>query len=257
MFGLCLCGSFVWGWDLIESIKLNAKDIETDRMGNLYAISESNQLYKFDQNGKLIGTLNYAYLGNMSHIDASNPLELYVYYKELNSVVFLDNNLAFRGKLNFADVGISISSAMGRSNTNGIWVFDLGTMQLKRLNKDGSLVQESGNIRQFVQAENFNPTSIVDNGLRIYVCDSTSGILVFDLFANYLKTIPIKGLQELRLNQEVLFYRNQGKLIRYKLSTFERDTMDLPLDELDDFCIEQDRLYLLNNQGVKIYRYKN
>lgn len=248
-----MCSSFDMGWQLLAEIKINAKDIQTDRLGNVYAISNTNQLYKFDPNGKLLSTLNYAYLGNMSHIDASNPMELYVFYKELNTVVFLDNNLAFRGKVNLSEAGILLASALGRSNTNGLWVYDVGSMQLKRLNKDGSLVQESGNVRQFVASENFYPTSIVDDGLRIYVCDSSSGILVFDVFANYLKTIPITGILELRMVKDELFYVRNKQLISYRTSTYQRDTMNLPKANFIDFCIEKDRLFLMDSNLVQIY----
>ena len=79
---------------LIKNISIDAKDIQTDRLGNLYIISKTNQLYKYDSRGNLLGTLNYKYLGNINFIDASNPFELYVFYKELNEVLFLDNNLS-------------------------------------------------------------------------------------------------------------------------------------------------------------------
>jgi hypothetical protein len=116
----------------IKAIPIEAKDIQTDRLGNIYAISKTNQLYKYSPDGKLLSTLNYKYLGNISFVDATNPLEIYVFYKELNLVVFLDNNLAYRGEIRLTDFNIGQAAAIARSFDNGIWIFDLADMQLKK-----------------------------------------------------------------------------------------------------------------------------
>lgn len=251
------CMSFEPVWKLITKIEINSKELQTDRIGNLYVVSNTNQLYKYDVNGKLVSTLNYAYLGNISSVDASNPMELYLFYKELNAVVFLDNNLAYRGRLNLSDAGITQSSAACRSYSNGIWVFDMGDLQLKKLNKDGSLSQASGNVLQFAQSKNLNPCQILDNGSRVFVNDTSEGILVFDVFANYLKTIPIKGKESIRVMEKELYYLNQNKLISYKFSTMMRDTLTLPELNGEKFSVEKERLYLKNVGGISLYSYEN
>lgn len=251
-----LISSFQPSWNLLNQIRIQAKDIETDRVGNIYVVSNTNQLYKYDANGKLLSTLNYAYQGNITHIDASNPLELYLFYREMNSVIFLDNNLAYRGELNLSDAGITQASAIARSYNNTLWVFDQGDLQLKNLNKDGGLIQASGNVLQFAKSKNLNPSLIIDNGSRVYVNDSTEGVLVFDVFANYIKTIPIKLKEEFKVMDDELFYRYQNNLISYRLSTLQRDTLQAPDSSFVAFSLEKERLYLLNASGISIYSYK-
>jgi hypothetical protein len=72
----------------LQALAFEAKEIQTDRMGNLFVISKTNQLYKYNSTGKLLSTLNYNYSGNITSLDVSNPLEIYVFYKELNTIVF-------------------------------------------------------------------------------------------------------------------------------------------------------------------------
>ena len=242
-------------FQLIKSISIDAKDIQTDRLGNLYITTKTNQLYKYDSRGNLLGTLNYKYLGNINFIDASNPLELYVFYKELNEVLFLDNNLAYRGEMLLNDYGISQSSAIARSYDNGIWVFDNGDLQLKRMNKGGEILQMSGNVKQFLTGT-IQPNFIYDNNDKVFVNDSTLGILMFSVFANYIKTIPIKGCTTIKVIEDDLFYNKAGKLLKYNLKTFSQTEFQLPdTTYIQQISIEKDRLYLLKSNMVDIYSY--
>jgi hypothetical protein len=240
---------------LIKTIPLEAKDIQTDRLGNLYVVSKTNQLYKYNSEGKLLSTLNYKYLGNITLVDATNPMEIYLFYKELNLVVFLDNNLAYRGEMNLVNFGIGQAAAIARSYDNGLWAFDLADLQLKKMDKNGENLQMSGNVRQYIT----NPSSanfIYDNNDRVFVNDSTNGVLVFDVFGTYIKTIPIKESKEVKVINDELYYRQGQQLKKYQLKTFTTKSYSLP-DSLGliDLSIEQERLYLLKSSEVSIYSF--
>lgn len=240
----------------IAEINIEAKNIQTDNLGNLFVVSTTNQLYKYSQEGKLLSTLNYKYLGNISFIDATNPLEIYVFYKELNLVVFLDNNLAYRGEMKLDNFQIGQASAVARSFDNGLWAFDLADLQLKRIDKNGENLQSSGNIRQFVSQKNITPTYIYDDNNRVFVVDSTVGIMVFDVFAHYLKTIPIKGVSKIKAMNDNMFYSLENMLYKYHQKTLQTTTFSLPTSStILDINIEKSRLYLLEKSGVRIFEF--
>lgn len=240
---------------LIKSITLDVKDFETDRLGNVYVVSKTNQLYKYNAEGVLLSTLNYKYLGQITHVDATNPLEIYVFYKELNLVVFLDNNLAYRGELNLTNAGIGQAAAIGRSYDNGIWVFDLADLQLKQLTKAGDVLQLSGNVKQYI-ATNSTVNFLYDNDNRVFVNDSSNGILVFTIFATYIKTIPIKGCKEVKVIGDELFYWDQTTLRKYNLKSFTTTRIPLPPQLIfTDLSIEQNRLFLFSENKIQIYKY--
>jgi hypothetical protein len=243
------------GFRLIKSIPIEAKDIQTDRLGNLFVISKSNQLYKYNADGKQLSTLNYTYKGNITYIDPTNPLEVYVFYKELNQVLFLDNNLAYRGEMNLNDYGISQASAIARAYDNGIWVFDMGDLQLKKMNKNGEILQISGNAKQYVST-NFSPNYIYDNNDKVFVNDSTVGILVFNVFGSYIKTIPIKGCDDFKILEDDIFYNKNQHLVKYNTKTFTESNFQLPdTTYTQETSIEKGRLYMLKPNSVDIYSY--
>jgi hypothetical protein len=242
---------------LLRSFAVEAKDMQTDRLGNLFIVTRTNQLYKYSQAGKPLSTLNYKYIGNIEYIDPTNPLELYVFYKELNQVVFLDNNLAYRGDLNLTDAGIGQAAAIARSYDNGIWVFDLADLQLKKLNKSGETLQSSGNVKQVVNGT-IAPNFIYDDNEHVYVNDPTSGILVFDIFASYIKTIPIQGCTEFKIFDKELYYTTGRNLVKYNMETTRITPFALPdtSSSVKAMSVEKERLYLMKQDSVHIFSFR-
>lgn len=245
-----------WRFTEMARIPITAKWIETDPLGNSYPVSPTNQVYKLDPQGKTRSTLNYKYEGNITGIDPSNPLEVYVFYRELNKVVYLDNNLAFRGETALTDYGITQASAVARAYDNSIWAFDYSQLQLKKMDKDGQNLQSSGNILQFTRSKEFAPLQIREDGRHVMVNDTLNGILVFDLFCNYQRTLPITGAVFFRSMGTHLYYLRHGQLHRYNLITAMDTLLPLPFPggwtSLD---ITRDQLYLLYPGMLVIYRY--
>jgi hypothetical protein len=242
-------------WQKVATISVLPKLFEIDPLGNTYVVNNANQLYKFNGNGELLSTLNYGYFGNISHIDCSNPLEIYVFYKELNTLIFLDNNLAFRGKINLSDVGITQASVAGRAYDNSIWVFDLGDLQLKKLGRDGRLAQQSGNTLQLIQGNRFNPNYLKDNGNQVFLNDSAIGILVFDVFANYVKTLGIKGVNYFTLSNQHLQYFQGKQLLKYHLVQKVNDTLELPVNRPLQVKMFQNQVYIVDSNQFGVYTF--
>lgn len=234
---------------LVNEFTVNAKFVKADGIGNIYSVSHTNQIYKYNNSGKILATLNYNYNGNISSIDVSNPMEIYVFYKEINKVLLLDNNLAFRGELDLTKLNITQASAIARSFDNGLWVFDLGDLQLKKITKDGILNQSSGNIKQFTQID-FIPNQISENTNQVMLCNDSICIL-FDVFAAYIKTIKFKNISSFQLGNNQLFETNKSKIISVDLKfNIRKFIYLLPIN------IEPNWTYLSNENIFILYKNK-
>ncbi len=238
---------------LVSEFTVNAKFIQADDIGNIYIVSPTNQLYKYNYSGKVLATLNYNYNGNISSLDVSNPMEIYVFYKEINRVLLLDNNLAYRGELDLTKLNITQAAAIARSFDNGIWVFDLGDLQLKKLTKDGMLNQSSGNIKQFTQTD-FIPSVLMDNTNQIMLCND-SVCLIFDVFAAYFKTIKFKNPQNFQLGNYQIFETNQNQLNSIDLKMGIRNTIySIPnLQKPNWTYINKENVILFTKNIISIY----
>ena len=238
--------------NLLNEFVVNAKFIQADELGNLYVVSPSNQLYKYNTSGKVLATLNYNYNGNISSIDASNPMEIYVFYKEINRVLFLDNNLAYRGELDLTKQNITQASAIARSYDNGIWVFDLGDLQLKKMSKDGTVTQSSGNIRQ-INKTDFIPTTLLENTKQVLIANDSTALL-FDVFASYVKTYKFSKTASFQLNSDYVLQTLDKQINAVELKIGINRPVFQFVNKIKWSYLTKDLIYTFQDNKVTIYK---
>ena len=238
--------------NLVNEFIVNAKFIQADELGNLYIVSPSNQLYKYNTLGKVLATLNYNYNGNISSIDASNPMEIYVFYKEINRVLFLDNNLAYRGELDLTKQNITQASAIARSYDNGIWVFDMGDLQLKKMSKDGNITQSSGNIRQIIKTD-FVPITLLENTKQVMLANDSIALL-FDVFASFIKTYKFRKTVSFQLNSNYVLQTidNQINALELKIG-INRPVFEF-VNKINWSFLNKDQVYIYQENKISIYK---
>lgn len=238
--------------NLVNEFVVNAKIIQADDLGNIYIVSPSNQLYKYNTSGKVLATLNYNYNGNISSIDASNPMEIYVFYKEINRVLFLDNNLAYRGELDLTKQNITQASAIARSYDNGIWVFDMGDLQLKKMNKDGTITQSSGNIRQIIKTD-FVPITLLENTKQVMI-GNDSTILIFDVFASYIKTFKFSKTVSFQFNNDYILQTTDNQLNAIELKIGIKQPVFQFVNKTKWSFLNKDQVYIYQENKISIYK---
>ncbi len=250
-----LVGQDTSQWQMIQVLPLQNKTMQADRMGNFYVVTPSNQLFKYNSNFERIATLNYTFSGSIDAVDVSNPLEIYLFYKELNQVVLLDNNLAYRGKLNLTDWGITQAACIGRSFDNGIWIFDLGDFQLKKFDKTGNLIQSSGNCKQFIQTPQFVPIASIDDGNRVFLLDQVSGIYVFDVFGNFVKQIQMEGVPFVQPEKDILYYLKDNSIYGLKAAGQKKLVFISNETGVSQFSVQDKHLILGQPNQIKRFRH--
>lgn len=203
--------------------------INTDEQGNLYVI-KSDVVSKYDLAGNLIKTFSNKSLGNISSIDVSNPLKLVLFYKNFTKVVFLDNTLSFNGSpISLDNIGFQQAQLACYSFNNCMWIYDQQNMELIRLNENMQPIQRSGNILQLTGMA-MEPNFLVEHDNKVYLNNPQSGIMIFDIYGTYYKTIPIKGLKTFKVSSLALEYDRNGKLYKYNFKSLDTDSLNLGLN---------------------------
>ena len=90
----------------------------------------------------------------------------------------------------------------------------------------------------------------------LFVNEPDIGILVFDIFGTYIKTLLIKGLSQFQVHQDQLIYFKDGICHSYHLKTLQEGQILLPdVQGIKAISIEKERLFLLRENHLDLYAY--
>lgn len=238
----------------IGSYPVKANAVSVDNFGNFYAIGD-NQIIKFDRMGNKFQIYQEVKYGKIGAVDISNPMKIVVYYPDFMQAVLLDRFLAYFTTYNFFDLGYQNVTAVGMSSDGFLWFYDNLNFTLKKVDQTGKVQLQSQPVNQLIHTV-ITPNFIMEKSGQVYVNDPTVGVLVFDNFGAYYKTIPIKGLQRFQIFQEQIVYFEEGKLKSYNPVTFDARQISLPDSTgIREAVIEKERLGILHTDSVAFYMY--
>lgn len=232
-------------------IPFKGKFFTTDALGNVFLANRDNSIVKYDKAGNVKARVNFKIYGEISRLDVSNPFEIYAYYRDQQTVLILDNLLSILSTIDLNDMSTGEISATCRSFDNGLWFFDAGNMRLKKTDKGLNLKQEGLPFATWT-SDKWNPIQMLDNEKHLFILDSTRGVAVFDIFANYYKTINIKGLRDFQVRKNQLYFYQDSLLQRYDFTFLNFDTLykdascnNIRFDANQLYTWKQDTVYIL------------
>jgi hypothetical protein len=244
-------------YKLLNSIPFENVKFTTDNLGNAYVLIE-NEVLQFDSVGKPKAVYAEKNAGSLHSIDVSNPLKPLLFYPDFAQLQVLDSKLALQSSVYLRNFNIIQPIAVCQSVQGGYWIFDLQDYQLKKIDLNLQLKSESGNLMQTLGYSPF-PNFMLEWDNYIYMNNPTTGILVFDQYGTFIKTIAITELKSFQIIGNDLLYIKDNKMMKHNLKTLEESEVLLPShDNLVGGRIENPsvgQLYLLTTSSLNFYSY--
>lgn len=245
--------SFSQEFKSLYNIPVKANYITSDYFNNFYIITDRGALVKY-AGDKEISIFSKNKYGSLKFVDASNPLKLLLFYPDYSTIVVLDKNFSELGVHQLNLKGFQDVTAVGLSQDNKIWIYDKLNFRLKKIDENSEIILESENLSSL--GFEINADYILHKNNWVYVNDPQQGVLVFDNYATYFKTIPIKGLSQFQVIDEQLIYYKDQQLQAFNLKTFEPAVIQMPfVDGISNLTIQKNRLFTLTNRGIEVFEY--
>jgi hypothetical protein len=243
-------------YTLINEIEIDAKLITVDNLNQIYALNADNEIIKFNSNGEEVFRFNNNRLGDLTHIDASNPFNLLLYYADFSNILILDRTLNSTVQLNLFELNFTKVSAVGLANDNNVWVFDDLNFQLKKIDRKGAMIAASDNLN-FALNKPIRPNFLLEREQKVFLNDPEIGILIFDFFGQFEKVLEFKNLNKFQVIGEQLLYVEQDKLHSFNLKSLLTKSIKLQkkMEENDNILVQKNRLYLIKKGRIEIYRF--
>ena len=179
----------------------------TDRLCNIYLINNNYEIVKYTPDGKETYRYSNTRLDRPTFIDATDPFNLLVFYPDYQTIILLDRTMTHTATLNFSDFGFFNVNAVAFSSDNKLWVYDELNFRLKKIDRNGKTIQESDDLSLLLDSD-FKPNFIVEREQKVFVNDPDVGILVFDAFGQYVKSLDFKGLTDFQVSRNLLIFRD-------------------------------------------------
>ena len=229
--------------------------LDVDVLGNIYLITENNQLKKIKPNGDSMAVFNdVKKFGNPTLLDVSNPLKILVYYKNFSTVIILDRFLAVRNTINFRNQNIFKVKTLVNSYDNNIWIFDEQNVSLKKINDEGNVLSETLDLRQLFDTVP-SPTQIIDKSNFVYLYDESKGFYIFDYYGSFKNNLPFLNWQHIAVYNNKLMGFVGATFYSYEMNSFHLKPYKLPpfFKDYIDIKTMNGKIYLLRKTGVEIY----
>ena len=131
-------------YNLTASITGDVVDFTVDNLDNVYVLTSTDQLKKYNANGDSVAVFNNVKkFGKVSTVDVSNPLKVLLYYKDFSTIVVLDRLLTVRNTIDLRQQNIYQVNAIGQSYDNNIWLYDEQNSKLKKIDESGKVLLET------------------------------------------------------------------------------------------------------------------
>ncbi|HEY0031102.1 MAG TPA: hypothetical protein VGC65_10120 [Bacteroidia bacterium] len=238
-------------YSLLKTIETECDFFTTDNQCNVYSVKK-DELTKYNKAGKLLYKYSNKNLGNITSVDASNMLRILLYYKDFLQVVFLDNTLSQNGDpVSLDKIGFQQVQLVCSSNNNSMWVYDQQNFALVRLDKNMENIQQTSNLNALLN-DSLQPNCLVEYDNKVYLNNPQSGIMIFDIYGTYYKTIPVKNALVFQPIGDWVYYMFDKKVKAYNTKTTEEKEFVMPAD-FTRFRLEMDVLLLQDEKFISLY----
>lgn len=225
--------------------------IEIDGFGNIYVIN-NNEVVKYNSAGVLQKKFSTKRYGKIDFVDAMNPLKVLVYYKDFQQIMFLDNQMTeSTAMISIETLGYEQTSLVCSSSNNSFWLYDKQNNELSRFDSELKSLVKTGNLKRILDID-IKPNFMQEHNNYVYLNCPNEGILVFDIYGTFYKTIPLKNLKEFNVVNGDVFYFENHTLKQYQAQTFNTIEKQFADTLIKTVYWQNDRFYKLYKDSLVV-----
>jgi hypothetical protein len=247
------------GYVETRQIDVQGDFVRSDELGNAFLVND-NRLVKYSPDGKILRTYSNLYSGDITFIDTHDPFKILLYYRDFGKLEFLDQSLSLASStIDLSMLDLSLATLACASYAGAFWVYNPMNFELVRVTAGLEIKERSGNLQQ-VSGITPDPNYMLERDNFLYLNDPVTGIMMFDKYGTYYKTIPVRGLTSFQVFDNKLIYVTGNDISIYNIRLNEEKTTALPVEGAKSVtvCMSLDpqRLYVLKEKKLIFYTIK-
>jgi hypothetical protein len=220
-----------------------------DRPGDLYLITSSGQIQKYDKDGKL--KIVYKHKIVPTIFEGRDGARLFAYYRDEQQYDYLSPSFEPLSSYKIDPAFAIDPYLICTSGEHKLWVLDEADHSLKKVNVQKGEVEIEVLIDSTVIKNAKAFTMMREYYGFVFLLDPSKGIHVFNGMGRLIKTIEAKGIHNFNFLGEELYYLS-GKKIMF-VDLFNADSRELAIEKpLQIILLTDERMFSLQHKTVKI-----
>lgn len=241
---------------LKKQLDVKGDFIRSDELGNVFLV-KGNQLTKYNSAGEKVHVYSNLLYGDITYIDTQDPFKILLYYQPFGQIEYLDHTLS----LNSTTIDLNryysgLPSLVCASYQGAFWVYDPIVSEMVRIDQYLEISERSGNLQQ-VTGYSLDPNYMLERDNFLYLNDPSIGILIFDKYGSYYKTIPVQGLSSFQVFDNRIIYHIDNEISIYDVKLNELSSTTVPMNDATSIsvCLSVDPqlLFMLGKESLFFY----
>lgn len=233
---------------LLSTMKVNADVyVGSDAFGNHYTIKD--HVFQKETFASEYSYKNIA-LGKIESVDLQNPLQIVLFYKQMNAVILLDNQLNETIKINFSENNPELFPVFVRlASQNRLWLYDQNSQKL------GLYDYVKNHFHPITVNLEFPMTQCQSDYNYFYWTNNQKQLLASNIYGkiNNLGSLPDFDQFEIITANEILL--KKGTILSlYNLTTKTLQIIPLPEKSIQSFCYKEQILAIFTDNEIRNYK---
>jgi hypothetical protein len=244
------------GYVKTKQLNVQGDFIRSDELGNAFLVKDM-QLIKYSPEGEVLHTYSNMYSGDITFVDTHDPFKILLYYRDFGRVEFLDQSLSLASSsIDLSMLNLSLATLACASYAGAFWVYNPMNFEMVRVTAGLEIKERTGNLQR-ATGYTPDPNYMLERDNYLYLNDPAIGIMMFDKYGTYYKTIPVKGLTSFQVFDNRLIYVTGNDISIYHTRLNEVNTTALPVEGAKSVsvCLSLDpqKLYVLEEDKLVFY----
>lgn len=240
---------------LVKKIEAKINACNSDYLGNFYFINK-DIIIKLSARLDTMFQQSFKIAGDLTSMDVGQSMKILLYSKDQNLIAYLDNTLTMsESSISLGDKGLYMTELVTLSMLNNdLWIYNAENFALEKYNSNFTRIFKTDNLTALLYQE-MRPNYLIESEDQLYLNNPGSGVLVFDIYGTFLKTIPIKDVEKIRVLDKKIFYIKDDFIYYYDETTLNSRKFKLPISGIEYFCVSSEYLVLYNGKHIHFYKY--
>lgn len=227
--------------------------VAIDRPGDIYVVTTSGQIQRFDKDGKL--TLLYKAEAKPTLFDPRDGSRLFAYYREKQRYDYL--NPSFQATASYKiDPAFAIQPwLICPSGEHKLWVLDEADQSLKKIDVkasevevevvvDSTLIESANAFKTMREYQNF-----------VFLLEPARGIFIFNSLGKHIRTVSAPGIESFNFLGEELYFLRGDTVEFFNLFTARSRQMNIE-PKYRHILLTDERMILFTAQGMDIFAFR-